>query len=123
MAGKDGVTVRWVVAAAGRAGVVVDEDAGFAGVAEVVVDVEGLAVEVVVAGAALEELTQAARDGVEEMLRCDIRYAEGAARDDAVKRAEKPLRANVVAIVIVCINWSRWRLICRGTPRREVTIS
>jgi hypothetical protein len=102
VAGKDGVTVRWAAAAAARADVVVDEAAGFAGAAVVDAVVEGLAVEVVVAGAALAEDTQAVRDAVEEMLRCDIRYAEGAARDDAdaVRRAEKPLRADVVAIVM-----------------------
>lgn len=102
MAGKEGVTVRWGAAAADRVDVDVDEAAGFAEVAEVLV-VEGLVVEVVVAGAALEEETQAVRDAVEEMLRCDIRYAEGAARDDAdaLRSAEKPLRAVVVAIAIV----------------------
>jgi hypothetical protein len=92
-----------VVAVAGLAGVadVVEEDAGLAAVVDVVEAVGGFAAVVVVAAAFGAGLAHAKRTDVDEMLRCDIRYADGAALDDndAERRAVKLLRADVVAML------------------------
>jgi hypothetical protein len=98
VAGNEGLTVRWAVADCAAPAEVVD-DAGFAGV--VVVPVAGFAV-VVVVGAALDGVTHAARLAEDEMVRCDIRYAQGAALDEeAEMRAEKPLLADDRAILCI----------------------
>jgi hypothetical protein len=117
LAGKEGTTVRCgVAAAAGLAaggdveavaclGGVVDvvEDAGLAAVVDVVdVVAEGFAAVVVVAAAFDAGLAHAERIEVDEMVRWDIRYADGAALDDddAERRAEKLLRADVEAMLV-----------------------
>jgi hypothetical protein len=115
LAGNEGTTVRCgvaagraagggvVVAVAGLAGVadVVEEDAGLAAVVDVVEAVVGFAAVVVVAAAFGAGLAHAEQTDVDEMLRCDIRYADGAALDDddAERRAMKLLRADVVAML------------------------
>jgi hypothetical protein len=101
LAGKEGTTVRCGVAAGRAAGGGVVAVAGLAGVADVVEAVVGFAAVVVVAAAFGAGLAHAERIDVDEMLRCDIRYADGAALDDddAERRAVKLLRADVVAML------------------------
>jgi hypothetical protein len=82
----------------GLAGVVEVEEVVVAGFAGVVV--------VAVVAAAFGAVAHAVRVEVDVMLRRAIRYADGAAlddNDDAERRAEKLLRADVVAIVIVLV--------------------
>jgi hypothetical protein len=105
LAGKEGTTVRCGVAAAAglAAGGDVEAVACLAGVVDVVdVVVEGFAAVVVVAAAFGAGLAHAERVEVDEMVRWDIRYADGAALDgdDAERRAEKLLRADVVAMLV-----------------------
>lgn len=100
MAGNEGLTVRWA-SADGAAGAEVVEDGDFAGVAVVLV---AAFAGVAVVGAALDGVTHAARLDEDEMVRWDIRYAEGAALDeDAEMKAENPLLAGDMAIF--CVQW------------------
>jgi hypothetical protein len=82
----------------GLAGVVDVEEVAVAGFAGVVV--------VAVVAAAFGAVAHAVRVEVDEMLRSAIRYADGAALDDdddAERRAEKLLRADVVAMLIALV--------------------
>jgi hypothetical protein len=121
LAGKEGVTVLWGDGAAGLGAVVelVDEAAGFAVVVEVDVVVAGFA-GVVVAGAALDVVVHAARMEEDAKLREDIRYAEGAdLDDDAESRAEKPLRAEFVAMTVRVIDATEVETKCYNASTRS----
>lgn len=121
LAGKEGTTVLCGAGGLGADVELVEEAAGFAAVVLVVVEVVDFA-GVVVAAAALGAVVHAARNEEDAKLRDDIRYAKGAdLDDDAEIRAEKPLRAEFVAMMS-CVNVIGVELNCNKGLQREVTI-
>jgi hypothetical protein len=121
LAGKEGVTVLWGAGAAGLGAdaELVEEAAGFA-VVVVVEVVAGFAGVVVVAAAALGVVVHAARIEEDAKPREDFRYAEGADLDDeAVIRAEKPLRAEFVAMMVYVIGVIEVETNCNNASTRS----